>query len=443
MYLIKNIGINIKSKNIPESESVNLLRSIRRSVSRNKQTIDYSKTNIIDRICTKCKSKINNNEYYFIFIKEADNIYNMYFNGHPKDKEYGLWHLCVKCRKLKEVSSLNPNSIEYIKLAYNLSEKEASILLLERNKSPFYKANHKDEESYKKFQGHHDYSESETKNWKENQKESYYKNKESFINDYGIEQWNEKNKIKDSMSINFFKNKYSNDKIAKMEYEKRISSVIQTSPILHDKNNCLKWLSRKTINILTIEDFYNKLDNLFNTKNIISIKYLIDTCFIEIENNTSNNKHKYIWINYSIIVYDIKKDYLYNRYGINNQVSDACDKVNKIRNGNRSYNISEDGFYFRSGYEYTLYVKMKELGVEIIDVNKKYPNCIYFYDFYVIIDNNHRYIELCGDYSACEYRNTQYIKAALHNSILVGYNHINCFIRDLKNGTFNESNIYY
>lgn len=245
------------------------------------------------------------------------------------------------------------------------------------------------------------------------------------------------------MSINFFKNKYSNDKIAKMEYEKRISSVIQTRPILHDKNNCLKWLSRKTINILTIEDFYNKLDNLFNTKNIISIKYLIDTCFIEIENNTSNNKHKYIWINYSIIVYDIKKDYLYNRYGINNQVSDACDKVNKIRNGNRSYNISEDGFYFRSGYEYTLYVKMKELGVEIIDVNKKYPNCIYFYDFYVIIDNNHRYIELCGDYSAGEYRNTQYIKAALHNSILVGYNHINCFIRDLKNGTFNESNIYY
>ena len=150
-----------------------------------------------------------------------------------------------------------------------------------------------------------------------------------------------------------------------------------------------------------------------------------------------------IWINYSIVAYDIKKENLYKRYNINYSVEKAYNLVNRIRNGNRSYNISEDGFYFRSGFEYTLYVKLKELNIPIINVNKKYPNCVYFYDFYVIINEHPRYIELCGDYSIGEYRDVQFIKNKLHNSILIGYKHINRFIRDLKNGTFDESNIYY
>ena len=90
-----------------------------------------------------------------------------------------------------------------------------------------------------------------------------------------------------------------------------------------------------------------------------------------------------------------------------------------------------------------MYVKLKELNIPIINVNKKYHNCVYFYDFYVIINEHPRYIELCGDYSIGEYRDVQFIKNKLHNSILIGYKHINRFIRDLKNGTFDESNIYY
>ncbi len=443
MYLIKNINISIKSKNKPEENPVKMLRSIRQTLSRKGKFIDYSQTNVVDRLCTKCKLNFNNDEYSFIFVKESDNVYNMYFNGHPYDKEYGEWHLCRICRKLKEISSLNANSIEYIKLAYNLSEKDASTLLLTRNKSPFYKINHESNDSYIKFQGHHDFSKEDINIWSEKRKKSYYNNKDDFIKNFGIEKWNEKNKTKDSMSINFFNNKYSDYEIAILEYNKRIESVVQKRPNSLNKINCLKWLSRKNINISSIDDFYNKLDILFNDKNIISIKYIIDLCFIELENNTTNDKHGLIWINYSIIAYDIKKENLYKRYSINYNVEKAYNSVNRIRNGNRSYNISEDGFYFRSGSEYTLYVKLKELNIPIINVNKKYPNCVYFYDFYVIINEEPRYIELCGDYSIGEYRDMQFIKNKLHNSILVGYKHINCFIRDLKNGTFNESNIYY
>jgi hypothetical protein len=112
MYLIKNINISIKSKNKPEENPVKVLRSIRQSLSRKGKFIDYSQTNVVNRSCTKCKLNFNNDEYSFIFIKESDNIYNMYFNGHPCDKEYGEWHLCRICRKLKEISSLNANSIE-------------------------------------------------------------------------------------------------------------------------------------------------------------------------------------------------------------------------------------------------------------------------------------------------------------------------------------------
>lgn len=365
----------------------------------------------------------------------------MYFNGHLDDKPYGQWSICKKCRKNKDIKLLNPNSVVYIKLAYNKSDDEAIQLIHSRNKTPFYKNNHCNSETYKKFQGHSDYDIDTICRWKKTQTDSYYKNKEEFINRYGIDAWNEKNKIKDSMSIEFFKNKYAD--LFESERLKRIKSTTQKRPAELTVEACKKWLARKSINILVIEDFYIKLDNLFNDKNIISIKYIIDDCFLEIERNTSNNKYKSIWLTYSIIVYDIKKVSLYERYGINSNVSNNCKLVNRIRNGNRSYNISEDGFYFRSGFEYTLYVKLKSINITILDINKKYPTSSYYYDFYVIINNEHIYIELCGDYSIGVYRDTQYIKKEMHNSILVGYKHINIFVRDLVNGKFNESNIYY
>lgn len=285
------------------------------------------------------------------------------------------------------------------------------------------------------------YDEKITKVWTKSQKETYYKNKEVFINEFGIEAWNNKNKIKDSMSLDFFKSKYE----ANFENKRstRIKSIISRRPEHLNKQSCLLWLNRKSINIFSENDFYNKLDKLFDDKNIISIKYIIDACFIENENNTANNKVKLIWINYSIIVYDIEKHVLYKRYGIDTTVETSCEYVNKLRNGNRSYCISEDGFYFRSGYEYTLYIKLKSINIEILDINKKYPDSAYYYDFYVIINNTLRYIELCGDYKKGIYRETQFIKKSAYNSILIGYKHINKFIRDLQNGTFNESNIYY
>lgn len=46
-------------------------------------------------------------------------------------------------------SKLNPNSIDYISTALKISREEANKLILETNKSPFYKTNHSTEAEYK------------------------------------------------------------------------------------------------------------------------------------------------------------------------------------------------------------------------------------------------------------------------------------------------------
>ena len=58
---------------------------------------------------------------------------------------------------------MNPNSIEYNVIKFGLSKEEALNLIHERNKSPFYKINHKSEDEYRKFQSHHLFSEERKK----------------------------------------------------------------------------------------------------------------------------------------------------------------------------------------------------------------------------------------------------------------------------------------
>ena len=74
MYLIKNIGVSIKSKNNPIENPINFLRSIRISLSRQNLKINYNRTNIVNRYCTICNNTFDPDEYTFIFERITDNI---------------------------------------------------------------------------------------------------------------------------------------------------------------------------------------------------------------------------------------------------------------------------------------------------------------------------------------------------------------------------------
>lgn len=100
MYLIRNISIKVNSKNNPEEKPVNFLRSLRITCSRSKIKINYDETNIVHRYCTMCKNQVDPSEYTFKFKKIDNNIYEMYFVGHPNDKEYAYWSICKDCKKI-------------------------------------------------------------------------------------------------------------------------------------------------------------------------------------------------------------------------------------------------------------------------------------------------------------------------------------------------------
>jgi hypothetical protein len=152
---------------------------------------------------------------------------------------------------------------------------------------------------------------------------------------------------------------------------------------------------------------------------------------------------------YGIISFNITKEMLYNKYGITDAMNKAINDV-VIYKGMRSYFITDDGFFFRSDAEYTLYKKLINLGVVAIDVNKSYPptpgvdHLKYFYDLCMEINGDQYYIEICGiGEDDPIYYAKQLEKARLYGSILVGTDKIFKFIKDVKDGKDFRSINYY
>ena len=150
--------------------------------------------------------KIENNIIYF-------NINGIKYNQY---KNYEFLY-CGTCLDKK----LNANSLEFVSKVYGVDIKTANEIILNRNKSPFYRHNHKNDEEYKNFQR---------------------RDEKWYINKYGLEgtekykehikKWYEGslkyNYKKDSMSLNFFINKNNGDlESAKIAYEKRKEEVKQ------------------------------------------------------------------------------------------------------------------------------------------------------------------------------------------------------------------------
>lgn len=435
MYLIRNINIKCKKfKNNPLENPVNFTRSLRISLARHNIDIDYSQVNYPIRQCGVCNSTITPNQYLFKYKAISTDIFDMEFDKHKYDKEYAEWHICDSKDCKNTNLGLNTNSIEFIMLAYNKNEEEAIKLIHSRNSTKFYMINHATLDDYKKFQGHLEVRENHqdiASEWHVKQIKTYNKNKELFIKEYGIDEWNIHNKKKDTMSESFHIKKYGDD--YKYHLLERKASVASFKPIDLTYENCISQC--KIYGIDTSETLFAILDDRLKDKPILSKKFFIDTEFkCIVDKNTHLNTSGIC--RYGFVVFNISIETVYNRYYITTEIEKAADNVIKTKYG-RAYNVSEDGFYFRSDAEYTLYCGFKRLGIPVINVNKRYPSSKLYYDLYIELHGKKIYIEVAGTYDE-EYNCTQLTKQNTFGSIIVYCTRVNEFIKDIENG----KNIY-
>jgi len=165
--------------------------------------------------------KINRNEYNI-------DILNLEFR----------LNYCNNYNKTCHGAKLNPNSVAFVSKVYDLSESDALSYIKTRNKSPFYKENHKSDEDYKKSQarnieyyiniygdvnGIKKYN-SICEKLKYSHSEQYYIDTLGEI--HGKEHWANLSSLKDSMSYEFCLKKCNNDvDAAQKMYNDRLHSV--------------------------------------------------------------------------------------------------------------------------------------------------------------------------------------------------------------------------
>lgn len=150
-----------------------------------------------------------------------------------KKKVYCYGENC-ECDGIK----MNSNSFEFLSKINNISIEDAKILLKEKNKSPFYKENHKSDDLYKKSQsrsieyyiGKYGIELGNEKYNKHVAKIAISNSEKGYIDKYGEElgrkMFNDISYRKDSMSLNFFIKKNNGDyNKAIFEYEERKKSV--------------------------------------------------------------------------------------------------------------------------------------------------------------------------------------------------------------------------
>jgi very-short-patch-repair endonuclease len=168
--------------------------------------------------------KIINGDFYITDV-EHDN--NLKVCNRPSKE--------VECPRLQ----YNTNSKEYVKVAYECKTlEEANIILLERNKSPFYRTNYDSDEEYTKAQSRgRDFYNTEAEYRKIKEKQVYSLSlegyKERFGKIEGEKRWNEVQKSKDSSSLKHFIDKYGEVE-GKKKFDEKTSKTIQT------KENFLK-----------------------------------------------------------------------------------------------------------------------------------------------------------------------------------------------------------
>lgn len=161
-----------------------------------KRHIDW---NLFDkRKCIDCYSNIVAKDS--TSIKQRDDIIIVRCDLDYKD------YRAVRCKKC--IPKLNSNSFEYNMKKYGLTENEAKELIYSRNKSPFYKSNHDNYESYRKFQAHDDFSEERKEHIQRKQNKGRARWQKKFIEENGYDAFRN---LKDSSSKKHFKELYGDE----------------------------------------------------------------------------------------------------------------------------------------------------------------------------------------------------------------------------------------
>lgn len=298
---------------------------------------------------------------------------------------------------------LNPNSIEFVSKAYNLSEKEALAFIHDRNKSPFYKTNHKNTKEYKISQSNFGFKQTKESIIKANLSRSIDGYKKKYGEDIGHKKYCQTQELKKN-TIETFKErygevigtkkwlqyKYSNSQVqlyTRDDLKKYVLSILEITPM-----EALK----STPPISIIESFHDytfyKRCNDFNLK----LEDVISDIFID---------------NPNLNVFD-PKSFKKTKYGY--------------------FSYTENNTLLRSRNERIFYELLTTHGFkENIDFNidKKYPNSSLRYDFYLFEKNI--YVEIADMFDSDGYLDKMISKNKLFNSIILKPKDIPTFIEDL------------
>jgi hypothetical protein len=99
-----------------------------------------------DYCCNICNTFSKNTEYDFVV---KDNMLYLKLLSLPNDLVLCKGDESITATKCKQDrKGINPNSVEFMKLCYDVNGDEARQLIHSRNSSPFYRSNHKSAEAY-------------------------------------------------------------------------------------------------------------------------------------------------------------------------------------------------------------------------------------------------------------------------------------------------------
>lgn len=437
-YRFINLGYDLftTQDNIDNSPK-KLMRILKINLTRSRQSLVKDKLNELsgNRKCNFCNRIIAFDKFEYD-IEASDNGYNIIFKSHISDKPYGKYNVCA----IKDCKSriLNPNSVEFISIAYEVSVEESLNIIHSRNKSPFYKENHQSLDSYSKFQGHADIHQEIKFEWTKKQINTVELHKNNYIAQHGLGSWKTLNsELKDNSSLKYFIRKYGDNETAIEKFkEKGIKCSIKRPSIDSDIDVLKSWLKTQNIIVETITVFKLECNKRLSRMGLIGRCLFLNRIF-----NNPNDK------SYSLFVFGAKIFEVTDIFEFLQIPKQIINIRNQFSTNMYSYHSTIDGMFFRSDKELSLYLRLKELkNIKILDTNKKYKiginDELFYYDLLIEYNGLKYYIEICGN---CDLDYIEKMKYKQHNnnSILIESKYVDKFINDCINEKDIRNEKYY
>lgn len=374
-YLNKIIEINFDKK-----YNIKIKKNIINMILQNEF---YCK--LIKNIETKINCKLCNKELQLKIIQATYNIKN----NKPNITFMPIYKKCNSC--------FNPNSINYVQEKYHCDKNKALEIIHNRNKSPFYKENHKTTQDYYNYQ----------------------KRDKEFCKKHNIDYDTLIKKQNYARSLEGYKDKYGEIEGLKKwkQYQKSKNSYInQSDRSLYKRHIICSGLNKKLGFNYSLNYFYKLVDYQFCCwiKSSLFIKYslvqyLTDVCYtkygLKIFNLNIDDILKYLVNKYPIIKY-IYKTHIFELDLLGFDIKKYGTKM-------RAHYLITDSFGNKicSIGEFLFYRLLESQNlIKYIIFNKQYNNIRrYKYDLYISKIN--MYIEIMGSDDEDYIKNINYKKS--------------------------------